>query len=323
MKKHWQNYTKKVKCHERDWGKFCSRSCSKKNNKNRVGKLRTHEEKRKISESLKKKFQSGELVSPLRSLGLIGLKEELAMNWQGGKTLIGQKIRQSNQYKDWRNEVLKKQNYICQFCKKRGGKLEVDHVSEFSTDYKNRLEVKNGRVLCKDCHKRVTGFRKAEKIELRGAFVDALVELAKIDKRICVVTCDVGFKFLDKFQEKYPDRYFNFGATEQSSMLIASAMALSGLRPIIYSMIPFMVFRPFEILRNGVCYHNAPVIVAGVSGSKAYGFLGMSHNISKNEDINAIWHFPNLHIRLPWTAEETKQYISEAISGNYPLYIRL
>lgn len=336
MKKHWENYVKTVCCEEckekfdayvynlkRGWGKFCSRSCSKKGNNNLKGKIKTVETKEKISESLKKKYESGELVSPLRTLGLMGLKGEKAMNWQGGKTFVGQKIRTSLEYKNWHKEALQEQNFTCAFCKKVGGKLEVDHVRPFSTHPNQRLDPSNARVLCVDCHKRVTAFKKAEGIDLRGSFVDALIEIAEKDKRLVVITCDVGFKFLDKFAEKFPNRYYNLGITEQSAMVIAGAMALSGLRPVFYSMINFSVFRPYEMLRNIVCYHDAPVIVAGVSGSKAYRFLGLSHNISKNEDINVIWHFPNLRISLPWNEEETKQAVLEAYNSEKPAYIRL
>jgi len=288
-----------------------------------LGKGFTDEQRKKISETLKKKFASGELISPFRKLGLIGLKGKDAMNWKGGKTLVGQAIRRSLQYREWRKTVLKQQDYTCQFCKVRGGRLEVDHVEEFSKNFDKRLDVMNGRVLCKDCHSRVTGWKKTEKVELRGAFVDALIEIAEKDKRLVVITCDVGFKFLDRFQEKFPDRYFNLGVTEMSSMTIAAAMALAGLRPVIYSMINFVVFRPLESLRNCVCYHNAPVLIAGVSGSKAYGFLGLSHNITKNEDINLIWRFPNLRIRIPWTEQETKEAVIKAYESNSPNYLRL
>lgn len=336
MKKHWQNYLKKTNCQKcgkefdayvhnlrRGWGKFCSRSCSKKGRSFNKGRIVTADQRQRISTALKKKYASGELISPLRKLGLIGRKGSEAMNWRGGRTLVGQAIRQSLQYKEWRKEVLRLQDYTCQFCKKRGGKLEVDHVEEFSTSPEKRLEVTNGRVLCKDCHKRVTGYRKADNVDLRKAFVEVLSEIAEEDKRLRVLTCDVGFRYLDKFQERHPGRYFNLGVTEQSSMLIATAMALDGLRPVIYSMINFVIFRPLEMLRNGVCYHNAPVIIAGVSGSKGYGLLGFSHNTTKNEEINLIWKFPNLRIRLPWTEDEVKEYIREAMRGNYPLYIRL
>src|SRR3990167_2820135 len=122
--------------------------------------------------------------------------------------------------------------------------------------------------------------------DLRKAFVDVLMELAEKDDKIILIIPDVGFSFLERFKEKYPNRFFNLGVTEQSAMIIAAGMALSGLKPYIYSMINFVAFRPFEMVRNAVSQHNANVKILGVSGSAKYKFLGFSHNmLFKDEDV--------------------------------------
>ena len=74
-------------------------------------------------------------------------------NWQGGKTPIHRRIRNSLLYADWRNAVLKRDNYTCQICGKYGGKLEADHIKPFSLFPELRLELSNGRTLCKRCHR--------------------------------------------------------------------------------------------------------------------------------------------------------------------------
>ena len=75
----------------------------------------------------------------------------------------------------------------------------------------------------------------------RRVFFEELIALADNDKSIILVTCDVGFNYLEKFSEKFPDRFFNFGVTEASSMIICSAMALSGMKVYFYSMIKFTI----------------------------------------------------------------------------------
>lgn len=83
-------------------------------------------------------------------------------NWQGGKTPEVRRIRNSTEYKQWRRTILEKDNFTCVFCKQRGGKLEVDHIKPFSKYPELRLEISNGRTLCKDCHKTTdTYLRKA------------------------------------------------------------------------------------------------------------------------------------------------------------------
>jgi len=122
----------------------------------------------------------------------------------------------------------------------------------------------------------------------RREFIDTLCELAEKDDKIVLITNDVGFNYLEKFQEKFPDRFYNFGVTEQSTILIASAMALDGFKPYVYSMINFVLFRPYEMVRNGIVQHGANVKLLGVKGSAAYKFLGFSHNMtSEREDFDA------------------------------------
>lgn len=157
----------------------------------------------------------------------------------------------------------------------------------------------------------------------RRVFIDTLVELAEKDDRVVLIVCDVGFNYIEEFQRRFPRQFFNFGVTEQSSMITASTMALSGLRPYIYSMINFMVFRPYEMVRNAVCYHNANVKILGVKGSEKYKFLGFSHNIADNEDVMVLNHLPNLKVHAPSLTEDVKRIIIEEYNRIGPAYIRL
>lgn len=82
--------------------------------------------------------------------------------WQGGKTSEAMKIRNSYQYVEWRKSVFLRDDFTCIFCGKRGGKLHADHIKPFSTHPDLRLDVSNGRTLCKPCHlKTDTWGRKA------------------------------------------------------------------------------------------------------------------------------------------------------------------
>src|SRR3989344_3325732 len=110
--------------------------------------------------------------------------------------------------------------------------------------------------------------------DTRRAFIDTLNELAEHDPNIIVIICDVGFNYLDDPKNKF--KVLNLGVTEQSSIIIASALALSGFKPYFYSMINFVTMRPYEMLRNAICYHNANVKLIGVKGSEKYKFLGFS-----------------------------------------------
>lgn len=154
----------------------------------------------------------------------------------------------------------------------------------------------------------------------RRIFVQKLNELAEKDDKIVVIIPDVGFNYLDDPANKF--KVLNLGVTEQSSMIIAATLALSGFKVFYYSMINFSLFRPWEMVRNAVICHNAPVTIIGVKGSSSYKFLGFSHNLLHDkEDINACDN-----IGLEWaipTTEEVPKTIQLAYESDKPLYIRL
>lgn len=74
------------------------------------------------------------------------------VNWKGGVTL--QMIRFTPEYKDWRKSVFERDDFTCLWCKKRGGRLEADHIYPQSLFPNKRLNLDNGRTLCKECHKK-------------------------------------------------------------------------------------------------------------------------------------------------------------------------
>ena len=158
--------------------------------------------------------------------------------------------------------------------------------------------------------------------DTRREFIDTLCELAAKDTRIVLIVPDVGFNYCEKYQEIFPDRYFNLGVTEASTIMIATGMALAGFRPFVYSMINFVAFRPFEMVRNGIVLHKAPVVLLGVKGSEKYKFLGFSHNmIFEDEDIKLLQ--PYMDCFVPQTNQEVKDAVLKSYVSGKPNYIRL
>lgn len=82
------------------------------------------------------------------------LRGEKSPNWKGGVTKPHEKIRKSVKYKNWRTSVFERDDYTCQFCKKRGVKLNADHIKPFSLFPDLRLDINNGRTLCLPCHRK-------------------------------------------------------------------------------------------------------------------------------------------------------------------------
>lgn len=160
-------------------------------------------------------------------------------------------------------------------------------------------------------------------IDKRKIFFEELIKLAEKDDKVILIIPDVGFSFTEEFQQKFPHRYFNFGVTEQSCVVIASAMALAGWKPYVYSMINFVLFRPAEMVRNAVVHHHANVKLMGVKGSEKYKFLGFSHNMSHlAEDINFCTNI-GLKANVPQTEEDVRFIIQNTYETKEPVYIRL
>lgn len=92
-----------------------------------------------------------------RNLGYRAYKGLLNPNWQGGKGTEHQRIRQTKDYMEWRKSVYTRDDYTCQECGKRGGKLHAHHKEHFAQVPEKRLDINNGTSLCKECHGKIHG----------------------------------------------------------------------------------------------------------------------------------------------------------------------
>lgn len=158
----------------------------------------------------------------------------------------------------------------------------------------------------------------------RGVFMETLEELVKKDPRVILIVGDVGFSYMPEFQKKYPKQYINAGVTEQTFMGMAAGLAKSGWKPYVYSMIPFVMMRNYEQLRNDICYGNANVKLIGVRGSVHYRFQGMSHNLLGNEnEEDLLKNLPNIKRYYPEDVAQVREIIITTYNNTEPSYIRL
>ena len=132
---------------------------------------------------------------------------------------------------------------------------------------------------------------------MRSAFIEELVELAKIQSNIALIVGDLGYSVIEPFAEMFPERFINAGVAEQNMTGLAAGMASEGYHVFTYSIANFPTFRCAEQIRNDVDYHNLPVTVVSVGGGLAYGSLGYSHHAV--QDYALIRSFPNMLIASP------------------------
>ena len=96
---------------------------------------------------------------------------------------------------------------------------------------------------------------------MRNAFAEELTALGGTDPRVVMLSGDIGNKLFDKFRAAHGARFFNCGVAEANMMGVAAGLAMSGLRPIAYTITPFVTTRCLEQIRTDVCYHEAPVTI--------------------------------------------------------------
>ncbi len=132
---------------------------------------------------------------------------------------------------------------------------------------------------------------------MRDTFVKTLLEIAKKDKNVYIVTGDLGFGVLRPFWEELPDQIINAGIAEQNMTSIAAGLALQGKIVYTYSIGNFPTLRCIEQIRNDCAYHNANVKVVCVGGGFVYGSLGMSHHAT--EDIAMMRSLPDVTVVAP------------------------
>jgi transketolase len=158
-------------------------------------------------------------------------------------------------------------------------------------------------------------------IMMRRSFADLLHEKMTGDARIWVVTGDMGYKMWDRVKMDFPERFVNAGAAEQVMVGLSVGLALEGKIPFVYSITPFLLYRPFETIRNYVNREKVPVKLVSSGRNRDYSHDGFSHWAEEDKEIMKI--FRNIRSRWPETKEEIPGLVEEMINNPVPYYINL
>ena len=158
---------------------------------------------------------------------------------------------------------------------------------------------------------------------MRNKFSDAFYEASLTNDKLCLIVADISpAGSLAKFRETAPQRFINVGVAEQVMVGIAAGLAMRGFRPFIYTIATFCLYRPFEFVRDDLCYQNLPVTIMGIGGGLSYSTLGATHHAQ--EDVALAMSIPNLNILAPCDPAEVEvmtRWCTEQELG--PVYLRL
>ena len=156
---------------------------------------------------------------------------------------------------------------------------------------------------------------------MRNAFAEEVTRLAAENSKLVLLSGDIGNKLFDNFKKVDEKRFFNCGVAEANMMGVAAGMALSGLRPVIYTITPFTTTRCFEQIRVDACYHKAPVIIVGTGSGLSYAELGPTHH--SLEDMAILRTLPGMRVLAPCDATELRLGLRAALNQDGPVYIRI
>lgn len=155
----------------------------------------------------------------------------------------------------------------------------------------------------------------------RGYFAGALYNEMQRDDSIWLVSIDLGYKVFDRHFESFPDRCINTGASEQAAMDLSVGLALEGQKPFIYSITPFLLWRPAEAIRLYVDHEQIPVRLVGSGRNQDYAHDGFSHDARDAERF--LNQFPNIKQFWPEDKEYIPSIVQDMVEKNRPSFISL
>jgi len=154
---------------------------------------------------------------------------------------------------------------------------------------------------------------------MRKEFAEFLYNEMSSNEKIHLITGDLGYGLWDKIKLDYPDRFHNVLSAEQLMIGAATGMAMEGKIPVVYSITPFLLYRPFEFLRNYLHHENIPVKLVGGGRDKDYGYLGFSH--WAEEDLKVIDILNNIIAYKP--NKLSTKTLEDFLYNNKPSYLNL
>jgi transketolase len=156
---------------------------------------------------------------------------------------------------------------------------------------------------------------------MRKLFADILFQEMDINEDIYLITGDLGYGLWDKIRDTYPNRFYNVGSSEMVMMGVGIGLAMEGKIPYVYSITPFAIYRPFEMIRNYLDHEKIAVNIVGGGRDKDYGYLGFSHWSEEDMDVMSV--FKNINSYKPDTDDELYDIFSKTLLKENGTYINL
>jgi transketolase len=147
------------------------------------------------------------------------------------------------------------------------------------------------------------------------------MERCKKRKDVFIISGDAGLGVFDDFQKERSDQFLNLGVAEQNTTGFGAGMALAGYKVFIYNLVPFVLFRCYEHVRNDICYQRLPVTLVGIGSGITYAPQGMTHYAV--EDLGLMQTLPGFRVFSPADPVEARLAARYSLTADGPVYVRL
>jgi transketolase len=157
---------------------------------------------------------------------------------------------------------------------------------------------------------------------MRNELVNLINKTLKNKKNSYFLTADLGYSVLENLQKDLKKRFINVGISENNMLLLAVGLSEVNKNLVYaYSISPFLILRPAEIIRNYISNESRNIRLIGVGSGVSYSNMGKSHH--SLDDINYIYSLKNILILNPANLEELNYLYKFFLNYSGPLYFRI
>src|SRR3989339_1983837 len=156
---------------------------------------------------------------------------------------------------------------------------------------------------------------------MRKQLVKTVQSTLATDDNVVLLLGDIGVWGFREAFKLYPERVFNIGILEQSTISLSAGLSMSGLIPVVHTIAPFLVERAYEQLKDDFGYQKLGGNFISVGASYDYAALGCTHHCPA--DVNILINIPGMEIVVPGTAEEFDKLFKESYNNGNITYFRL
>ena len=156
---------------------------------------------------------------------------------------------------------------------------------------------------------------------MRQAFADTMLQIGQEDEKLVVLVGDISHNILQPFAKACPGRFYNVGICEPTIVSMAAGLSMSGLRPVVHTIAPFLVERSYEQWKLDFGYQKLGGVAVSVGGAFDYAGLGCSHHTYA--DCALMKAIPKSVVICPASPSEFRQLFRHTYVKQQLTYFRL